>query len=142
MSRPIQQINNINVVGIRRGTVSCPSGTWQRKTGTGNPKDSPVCSGIDTELCGPDDVTVWANLTSTNDGTQVSFDGLVFCVPPGESIPDPLDPLEPPLEPIVTPPLEPISTLNPIHLIVGIFVVLVIIILIIALIANATRNKD
>ena len=83
MKKLVQQKNNINVVGVKRGSIECPSGTWQRRKGSGNPKDSPVCSNLDSEVCGPGAKSKWANLTQLDNGSVVSLDGMVECVSNG-----------------------------------------------------------
>ncbi len=82
----IKQTNHINVVGVKRGSIECPSGTWQRRKGSGNPKDRPVCSNLDPEVCGPGAKSRWANLTRLANGSVVSLDGVVECEFNGETV--------------------------------------------------------
>ena len=139
MSRTIQQVNNINVLGVKIGPVVCPNGTWQRKSSTGNPKDSPMCSALDLDLCGINNMVSWANLETLRDGTQLSFDGLVICtqVPSGGLVP-----LDPELEEITSPPLETLTDPNArfIFYSIIIFIIIIIIIIIIAAVASSNRK--
>lgn len=74
----IQQTSNIDVVGVRKGSIECPTGTWQQEKGSGNPEDKPVCSDLDKSLCFGYEAH-WANPVRLNNGSVVSLDGKVAC---------------------------------------------------------------
>ena len=84
LKKTVKQTNHVYVIGVKRGSTECPSGTWQIKMGSGNPKDRPVCSNLDPEVCGPGTKSKWANLTRLDNGSVVSLDGMVECGENGE----------------------------------------------------------
>ncbi len=151
----VQQTNHINVVGVKRGSRICPNDTWQIKMGSGNPKDTPVCSALDPGVCPTGTTPSWANIATFDNGNMVSLDGIVLCSgvgatsnnlaplfdPLGDLTPSlsPLDPLEP------TDPPEPTTPPNGHFLLwafVIFFIILVIIIVIAALASSNASNRE
>ena len=152
----VQQTNHINVVGVKRGSGICPNNTWQIKMGSGNPKDTPVCSALDPGVCPTGTTPSWADVATFDNGDMVSLNGIVLCSgvgatsnnlvplfdPLGDLTPSlsPLDPLEP------TNPPEPTTSPNEGQFLLGafiiFFIILVIIIVIAALVSSNTGNRE